>query len=111
MSAGNISQIAELLSGTARLAVCQETNQGTRNSSQDEAVAQMIVQAVQEAKLSSGVQAASFASAVNSTLFEQQKIYETHFPTFDQEPVGLLMDASSKLNQSTATVQGLTEVS
>ena len=109
MSAGNISQIAHLLSGTARLAVYQETNQGTRNSSQDEAVAQMTGCTRSQAKFWSA--SCSVCISRQQHIFEQQQIYETHILTFDQEPAGLLMDASSQLNQSTATVQGLTEVS
>ena len=83
MNTGDIGQIAQLLSGTAKLAVYQETNEGSWNSSQDAAVTQTIVQAVQEAKLSFGVQAAAFASAINSTLFEQQQRYATQLKFYE----------------------------
>lgn len=114
-SAGNASEIAQLLLDTAGLAAFEEHIHGRQNSRQEGAVVMRLVQAIQQVKLPSMVQDAAFAAAIGNGLVRQQKADQAD-PLrpdgyFDEESLALLIAAAQKLNQSTAAFTGLSQVS
>ena len=113
-SAGNTTQIAQLLQGTAALASVAQygthyagVRRDIKNATHDRAVVYSITDAVHSASLPASVVAAAFAQAIDNGLTQGGELPAN----YDPEVTAVLIAAAKALGQDDAITQGLTEVS